>query len=117
MSIRKREWSNKSGAHSAWILTYFDQDGKKRQETFDRERDAKAREAEVAVNLRKGVHTPRSTSLTVAEVGDAWVEHGKLERRERTIIPIRHRGSVSIACRSPQGSRRASASRSTAGTA
>jgi hypothetical protein len=56
MSIRKREWSNKSGAHSAWILTYFDQDGKKRQETFDRERDAKAREAEVAVNLRKGVH-------------------------------------------------------------
>jgi integrase len=85
-SIRKREWSNNSGAHSAWILTYSDQDGKKRQETFERERDAKAREAEVAVNLRKGVHAPRSTSPTVAEVGDAWVEHSKLEGRQRTTV-------------------------------
>jgi len=86
MSVRKREWTNKSGAHSAWILTYFDRNGVKRQETFDRERDAKAREAEVAVNLRKGVHAPRSTSPTVAEIGDAWVEHNKLEGRERTTV-------------------------------
>jgi integrase len=95
MSIRKREWTNKSGAHSAWILTYFDRDGRKRQETFDRQRDAKAREAEVAVDLRKGVHTPRSTSLTVAEVGNAWVEHAKLEGRERATV-VQYRSHVSL---------------------
>jgi hypothetical protein len=63
------EWTNKSGAYTAWIVTYFDRDGSKRQETFDRERDAKAPEAEVRVNVAKGVHTPRSVSPTVAEVG------------------------------------------------
>jgi hypothetical protein len=47
VSVRKRAWASKNGARSAWILTYFDQAGVKRQETFDRERDAKAREAEL----------------------------------------------------------------------
>jgi integrase len=72
--------------HTAWIVTYFDRDGRKRQETFERERDAKAREAEVKVNVAKGIHTPRSASPTVAEVGALWVEHAKLEGRERTTI-------------------------------
>ena len=82
MSVRKREWASKNGARSAWILTYFDRDNVKRQETFDRERDAKAREAEVAVNIRRGVHIARGASKTVA----LWIEDCKLEGLERTTV-------------------------------
>lgn len=86
MSVRKREWASKNGARNAWILTYFDQTGVKRQETFDREREAKAREAEIAVNIRKGVHTARATSKTVAQVGARWIEDCILEGLERTTV-------------------------------
>jgi integrase len=87
MSIRERRWKTSKGeARRAWILDYFDRDGVRRQETFERSGDAKAREAEITVDLRKGVHTPRSVSPTVAKVGAPWFEYVTLKGLEKTTL-------------------------------
>jgi integrase len=64
MSIRERRWKTSKGeARRAWILDYFDRDGVRRQETFERSGDAKAREAEITVDLRKGVQRSLRSAL------------------------------------------------------
>ena len=52
----------------AWIVDYFDQDGDRHIETFDKKKDADKRyHAKVKVEVKKGIHTAPSKSLTVSE--------------------------------------------------
>jgi integrase len=72
MSVKERKWTTKQGeTKSAWVVRYADGSGKWRLKTFDRKRDADAYEAQTKVDVRKGVHTPESASITVAEAGEA----------------------------------------------
>jgi len=49
--------------------------------TFDRKKDAVEFESQVRVDLKKGVHTPASRSVTVEEAGKQWIDScGDLER-------------------------------------
>jgi integrase len=85
VSVRRRSWVNSSGMQrETWVCDYRDKSGARHQEAFERKRDADAFEAEVKVNIRLGVHTPRSGSKTVAQVGALWIEDCKLEGLERT---------------------------------
>jgi len=55
MSVRKRSWITASGEpREAWLLSYRDNEGKRRFETYERKRDADAREAEVKTQRSKG---------------------------------------------------------------
>jgi integrase len=87
MSVRKRTWTTRRGEQKeAWIVDYTDQDGDRHIETCERKKDADARHATLKVNVRQGVHTAPSKSVTVAEAAESWIKHVEAEGRERTTV-------------------------------
>ena len=60
MAVAKRTWKTPSGEiREAWVVRYYDSDGKYRTKTFKFERDAKQWEAQTKVDLKKGIHRAR----------------------------------------------------------
>jgi integrase len=99
MSVRKRKWTTRRGeAREAWILAYS-QDGRRHIETFKRKKDADARAQQVGVDVRAGVHTPASRSITVKEAADDWVKTAQLEGREALTVVQYRQHAVHIAKR------------------
>jgi integrase len=87
MSVRKRTWTTKNGeTKEAWIVDYADQQGERHIQTFDRKKEADELHATVKVDVRKGIHTPHSKSLSVAEAAEDWIKYVELEGRERSTI-------------------------------
>jgi integrase len=87
MSVRKRIRTNAKGElKETWIVDYVDGSRQRRNETFERKKDAERRHAEVRVDVAKGVHTPVSLSLTVAQAAANWIAYVELEGRERSTI-------------------------------
>jgi len=87
MAVRKRTWKTKGGERrEAWIVDYIDRDGDRHIETYDRKKDADARHDTIRVDVRAGVHTAASKSLTVAEAAEDWIAGVKLKGRERTTL-------------------------------
>jgi integrase len=75
MSVRKRKWVTRGGEpREAWIVDYTDQDGDRHIETFERKKDADAYAATVKVDVRQGIHTAPTKSVTVAEAGRNWIK-------------------------------------------
>ncbi|EPE95749.1 site-specific integrase [Rhizobium grahamii] len=64
-TIRKRQWTNKSGEHEAWLLNYMDANGKRHREQFDKKRDAEARRKEIEEQIGKGTYRPDAATTTV----------------------------------------------------
>jgi integrase len=86
MSVRKRIWKTRKGElRETWIVDYS-VNGSRHIETLKRKKDADAREAEVAVNIGRGVHTVQSKSITVAQAADAWISYIQGEGRERSTV-------------------------------
>ena len=48
--------------------------GERHIETFQRKKDADAREAQVTVNVGKGIHIAPNKTPTVKEAGNLWIE-------------------------------------------
>jgi integrase len=87
MSIRKRTWDTTKGERrEAWIVDYADQNGERHIRTFDRKKDADAYHDIVRVDVRQGIHTAPSQSLTVAEAAETWIKRVEAEGRERSTI-------------------------------
>jgi integrase len=87
MSVRKRRWKNARGEpQEAWIVDYVDQRGKRHIKTFQKKKAADAYQAIVAVDVRKGVHTPDSESVTIADAGESWIETGEDNNLERSSL-------------------------------
>src|SRR6476660_1407170 len=85
-TVRKRKWTNKDGERIAWIADYFDQEGKRHIKTFEKKKDATAWLVTARGEVARGVHTPDSTSITVAEAAEVWIDRGKLEKLERSTL-------------------------------
>jgi integrase len=81
-SIRKREWTSRGQTRSAWVIDYFDGAGKRRLKTFATKREAEAWGATALYEVRQGVHTPASASITVAEAFRSWIDHCEAEGLE-----------------------------------
>jgi integrase len=87
MSVRKRSWKTAQGVEKeAWVVDYVDQGGKRRLKTFDRKKEATAFAATASVEIREGVHTADSASVTVAEAGRLWLESGETAGLERATL-------------------------------
>jgi integrase len=83
MSVRKRSWTTASGeAREAWLLSYKDSAGQRRFETFERKRDADAREAEVKTQRSKGTVIAPSKSITFAEAAANWIKQAEVDGLE-----------------------------------
>jgi integrase len=99
MSVRKREWVSPQGeAREAWVVDYVDGRGQRRNKNFKRKRDADAYHAKVGVDVRAGIHTPDSTSLTIAQAGELWIQTGEINGLERsTLVSYREHLDLHIA--------------------
>src|SRR5262249_30749879 len=87
MSVRKRKWIKSNGEiGEAWIVDYADQEGARHIETLERKKDAEARHDAVRGDVRQGVHTPASKSITVAQAAENWIAYVRLEGRERSTL-------------------------------
>src|SRR5439155_21321575 len=87
MSVRKREWTTRQGEpRQAWIVDYSDQQGARHIHTFARKKDADEHHATVKVDVRHGIHTAPSKSITVAQAADDWIAYVELEGRERATV-------------------------------
>ncbi len=87
MAIRKRTWQTTKGEEkSAWIVDYADQNGVRRQKTFARKKDAAAWAVTAGHEVKQGIHTAASASITVAEAGRLWIADGKAEGLEKGTI-------------------------------
>lgn len=88
-SIRKRKWTFRGKAREAWIVDYTDQHGKRRLKTFGTKKEADAWNVTAAHEVRHGIHTADSESITVAEGWDAWIEDCTANGLERGTIQQR----------------------------
>jgi integrase len=86
MSVRKRTWKTSAGVEKeAWVVDYVDKSegGKRRLRTFAKKKDATAFAATASVEVRAGVHTADSASITIAEAGKLWIATGEQNGLER----------------------------------
>jgi integrase len=87
MSVRKRAWQNRDGSQGeAWVVAYTDHGGTRRIKTFAKRREADAYHAVVRVDVRRGVHTADSRSVSVAEAARLWFEASGSAGLERATL-------------------------------
>ncbi len=87
MSVRKRTWKTAAGEErQAWLCDYTGQSGKRHVKTFARKKDAAAFIAKAKVEVREGIHTADSDSVTVAEAADLWLTTGAARGLERATL-------------------------------
>lgn len=91
-SIRKRTWKikdrhgNIAGERSAWVVDYFDQGGSRRLKTFATKKEADAWSVTALNEVKLGIHTAASASITVERGGDLWIEHCEADGLEESTI-------------------------------
>jgi integrase len=87
MSVRKRTWTTRNGEpREAWVVSYTDQKGERHIKTFERKKAADAWHARVTIDVKEGLHTPDSQSITVAEACELWIKNGEANELERTSL-------------------------------
>jgi integrase len=84
-SVRKRTWNTKTGPKSAWVVSYM-HNGKQHLKTFSKKKMADAWRAEMQTEQKRGVHTPASTSITVAEAGARWLAQAEADALEPSTV-------------------------------
>ena len=85
-SIRKRTWTSAGSVKTAWIVDYFDQHRIRRLKTFPTKKAAEAFRDETGREIRQGIHTADSTSATVGQAADQWLDHCQAEGLEKSTI-------------------------------
>jgi len=76
-SIRKRTWSTNGVKQTAWVLDYKDSKGIRRLKTFPTRKGAEQWSVTALHQVQRGVHTPSSVSITVAQGLDLWIADGE----------------------------------------
>ncbi|WP_455918785.1 tyrosine-type recombinase/integrase [Ensifer canadensis] len=87
MSVRRREWTTPKGAEkSAWVVDYFDMNGKRRLKTFAKKKDADSFAATAKVEVREGIHVADSASATIEAAGKLWLASASAAGLERATV-------------------------------
>jgi integrase len=95
-SIRKRSWKSGGEVKTAWVADYFDQHGKRRLKTFKAKKDADSWMVSARHQVAQGTHSPESTSRTIGEAIDLWIQRAEAEGLERATVDQykQHRGHI-----------------------
>jgi integrase len=88
-TIRKRTWISRGRDQTAWVVDYFDQCGNRRLKTFATKKEADAWAVTALHEVKQGIHTPASTSITVTEAFERWIGHCEAEGLEFSTIKQR----------------------------
>jgi integrase len=67
-------------------VDYCLQAGDPHIKTFDKKKDADAYHDSVRSDVRKGIHTAPSKSITVTEAADNWLNRVEADARERSTL-------------------------------
>src|SRR5262249_48073110 len=87
MSVRKRTWKTSQGEiKEAWIVDCFDKDGVRHIKTFQTKGEADDHAAKTRINIKRGMHTAPSKSITVAEACDKWIKRVEADGKERSTL-------------------------------
>src|ERR1700730_16382250 len=87
MSVRKRIWKTAAGEErQAWLCDYTGQSGKRHVKTFARKKEADAYIAKAKIEVREGVHTADSDSVTIRDAADLWLTTGAARGLERATL-------------------------------
>jgi integrase len=90
MSVRKRTWKTAAGEErQAWLCDYIGQSGKRHVKTFAHKKDADAFIAKAKVEVREGVHTADSDSVTIRDAADLWLTTGAARGRASSMTQTR----------------------------
>ena len=82
--IVERKWRGADGTERrGWQVDFVDQHGKRQRKQFQRRKDADAFLVTARAQVQVGTFTPDSTSATIGEACDLWVERAKAEGLER----------------------------------
>jgi integrase len=103
-TIRKRTWITRKGeTRTAWLADYFDQKRKRHTKQFPTKKAADAWLLRARGEVRDGIHTPDSASLTVAEAGELWLRRCEMDGLERATCCSIARISSALLRRSSAG--------------
>jgi len=82
--IVERVWRGADGVeHRAWQVDFTDQNGNRQRKQFQRRKDADAHLVTARAQVQVGTYTPDSTSATIGEACDLWLERAIAEGLER----------------------------------
>lgn len=85
MAIRKRTWTTSTGEQKeAWVADYFDQHKRRHIKTFRLKKEADAWLAETKGEVKRGIHTAASQSITIGEAGHTWIAQAEADGLERS---------------------------------
>jgi integrase len=86
-SVYKRSWAGQDGRERVrWVAAYKDQDGRRHNKGFLTRKDAKAFLVLTEGDIVRGIHTPESSSVTVARAAELWLKRAELEALERSTL-------------------------------
>lgn len=74
MSIRERKWTSGGEEKAAWVVDYFDQNGKRHLKTFKKKKDAKDFEAGTHIEVKGKIHVADRDTVTIAAAGKLWYD-------------------------------------------
>jgi integrase len=85
-SVRKRTWTTRAGLQkTAWIVDYTHQK-KQHIKTFATKRAAGEWAAQMQHEVARGIHTPASKSITIAEAGQQWLSQAETDGLEASTV-------------------------------
>lgn len=84
-TVRKRTWTSGGKEQTAWIVDYRDQNGKRRQKTFELKKQADEWRAKTQVEVKDGTHTPDYTSITVNDAINLWAKNKEIYCRRSSM--------------------------------
>ena len=95
MSVRRTQWERRKASRGKLDRRLRRRAGDRHIETFVRKTDADDRHAEIKGEIKKGIDTATSKSITVDEAGRLWLESCEAGGQERATIdaPAAHQPS------------------------
>jgi integrase len=86
-TIRKRTWVTRKGeTKTAWLADYFDQKRNRHTKQFRTKKAADTWLLRARGEVRDGIHTPDSVSLTIAQAGELWLRRCETDGLERATL-------------------------------
>jgi integrase len=87
MAVRRRVWTTAQGEEkTAWVVDYTDGANERHIQTFRLKKDADDYHATVRVDVKRGMHTAPSKSVTIAQAAEDWIRRVEADGREAGTI-------------------------------
>src|SRR3712207_4132485 len=83
-SVRKRSWIHKPTGKkpTAWVVASPERGGERRNKQFAKKKDADVFKLTAGHEVRLGIHTADTQSITIKKAGDIWLDRARRDGLE-----------------------------------